>query len=49
MGRPSGFLFLRFDIDLLTVHGKDKGGQQLPEVLHRILTNNGPPGHLHSD
>ena len=25
VGRPSGFLFLRFDIDLLAVHGKIRG------------------------
>jgi len=46
--RPSGFLFLRFDIDLLTVHGKIRG-QQLPEVLLSIFTDNGPAGRLHSD
>lgn len=44
--RPSGFLFLRFDIDLLAVHGKIRE-HQLPEVFLCILADNGPPGHPH--
>lgn len=42
----------RFDIDLLAVHGQireggGRGGHQLPQVLHCILVDNGPPGYLH--
>lgn len=43
---PSGFLFLRFDIDLLDVHGKIRE-HQLLEVFLSILTDNGPDGHPH--
>lgn len=43
---PSGFLFLRFDIDLLDVHGKIRE-HQLLEVFLFILTDNGPDGHPH--
>lgn len=39
--KPSGFLFLRFDIDLLAVHGKIRE-HQLPELN---LTDNKPPAH----
>lgn len=39
--KPSGFLFHRFDIDLLAVHGKIRE-HQLPELNPR---DNRPPGH----
>lgn len=45
--RPSGFLFLRFGIDLLTVHGKIRG-EQLPEVLC-LIADNEPAAHGHPD